>query len=644
MKKFFSILVSLFITGIVLSQTQSIVTINTTGNRNKQLVVDNKTYTITNTTATAEQTITINDLAAGQHSLDVVRVNQYNSRLSTKTYFTVREGYDLAITIASNGSVSTAETLRNRDNAGRPITNAAFNRLYSQTKAKTSSSARTTFLENEFTNTNKRFTATQASQLIKLVNSESMRFKLAKQSYSKITDRENFNLVSNLLNSSSNRTELSNYIASLDLDDDGDYGASDMGVPITAEKFTIIYNEVYAESTASDRNYYLRNFFNKEYNFYTSGQAAQLIRLVQDESYRFDLAKTAYRGVTDPGNYGTVSQLLSNASNRSALELYISNYNNNNSNVRVAMSATDFDKLYSNVYYQSSSSRYNSIYTAFATVGNYFTVAQAKKIIPLVTSENERLLLAKAAYPVLVDRSNYAQFNEFLYSSASETDLYNYVLNYNNNTQTGGYGMNETEFNSLYQNVANSWSQSTRISLLGDAFSNTNRFTTDQTRQLILLVSTESDRLALAKNSYDNVVDKANFSRMYDLFTSTLYRNDLANFVANNGGTGTGVVRVAMTSAEYNNLYSSVKMTFGFGAKMGVLTEIFNKETNYFTVEQAKQLIRLVSDEDNRLTLAKSSYNNIVDTENFNNIYDIFSSQSSKDELRNYVNSNVYIN
>lgn len=53
---------------LLLSQVayeQSSVTIKTTGNRNKQLIVDNKTYTIDNTTTTAISEIVIPDLAAG---------------------------------------------------------------------------------------------------------------------------------------------------------------------------------------------------------------------------------------------------------------------------------------------------------------------------------------------------------------------------------------------------------------------------------------------------------------------------------------------------------------------------------------------------------------------------------------------------
>jgi hypothetical protein len=49
-----------------------------------------------------------------------------------------------------------------------------------------------------------------------------------------------------------------------------------------------------------------------------------------------------------------------------------------------------------------------------------------------------------------------------------------------------------------------------------------------------------------------------------------------------------------------------------------------------------------VSDEDNRLQLAKSSYDNIVDPENFSRLYDVFASQSKRNELAEYVRAYSY--
>ncbi|MEO7393771.1 MAG: DUF4476 domain-containing protein, partial [Chitinophagaceae bacterium] len=118
-------------------------------------------------------------------------------------------------------------------------------------------------------------------------------------------------------------------------------------------------------------------------------------------------------------------------------------------------------------------------------------------------------------------------------------------------------------------------------------------------------------------------------------------RNELMAYVNNyNNGEPTTSVRTPMTDANFNSLYRDIQFRFGIGAKMSSVTEAFANSNNYFTVAQAKQLIQLVSDEDNRLQLAKSAYRNITNPENFTEIYDIFSNQSTKDELAAYVNAN----
>lgn len=520
------------------SQALSTVTINATGNRNRQILVDNNSYTIDNTTTTDVKELVIPNIAPGQHTLELIRNNANSNRQSTKTSFTLREGYDLTITIASNGSISTSEkrTAWQGNNGNRPLTTSQFNKLYTATKAKTSSAARATFLENEFNASARPMTAAQASQLIQLVNSESSRLKLARLSYARVSDRQNFNVVANLLNSTINRNELNNYIATIDTNNEtGD--TNNTTSAIDDAKFKIIYNEILAEPTVADRTYYLSNFFSRDFNYYTSAQAKQFIELVSGEQDRFTLAKAAYRGVTDRENYSIVYPLLSSSANRSALQAHINNLDN--ASPRVAMSPVNFDKLYNSAYNSNSSTaRYTVINKAFTTAGNYFTVAQAKKLIPLVSGESNRLQLAKTSYKVLVDRSNYLQFNDFLSTTASRNDFGNYVNNYDNSS-----------------------------------------------------VST--------------------------------------------------TVKIAMPESTFTTLYNQVRLTFGLGAKYSALADIFNNETNYFTVAQARQLIQLVSSENNRLELAKSSYNNITDPANFTQLYDLLSTQASRNELAAYVNSNA---
>ncbi len=498
------------------SYQQSSVTIKTTGNRNKQLIVDNKTYTINNTSTTSVSEITIPDVAAGQHTLELIRNSQYSTtNSSSKSYFVTRTGYDLELSIAANGSISTTETrVGNWGNGGRgQLSATAYSNLLAKVKAKRSATERSAIIESHLTTSNKKMTAAQASELIKLVNSESLRLKLAKLSYSKISDTEKFSLVSNLLNSTANRTALNDYIATVD------NNPTDTEVALTTAEFNLIYQEVVAEPTALDKLYYLTNFFDRETNFYTAAQANQLLSLINNQTDKNTLISKAYRGVTDKQNFS---------------------------------------------------------YNGGSTINTPMT---------------------------------------------------------------------DATFTTLYNNIKNAYSNTTRYNLLSNALnSTTNYFTTYQARQLLTLVSSENDRLAFAKNAWNNITDQNNFSQLYDLFSSTSNRNDLILYVNTMQNGNTGTVKVAMSETDYNTLYRNVQYNFGIGAKYSSLTEIFNTETNYFTVAQTKKLIQLVSSESNRLELAKLSYNNITDPGNFPQLYDIFTSQASKNELINYVNSIASLN
>ena len=236
--------------------------------------------------------------------------------------------------------------------------------------------------------------------------------------------------------------------------------------------------------------------------------------------------------------------------------------------------------------------------------------------------------------------------NNLLSTQTARNELTTFVNNYDvSNPVYTKVAMKDTEFNTLYRSIQNRFGIGAKMSALNDVFDNeTYFFTTSQARQLIQLVSSDNNRLQLAKASYDNIIDQSNFSQVYDIL-STSARGELEAYVSGNDGMITNptvTTKTPMTTGTYNSLYNSVRNTWGFGAKMSELTEIFDNESYYFTVAQAKQLIQLVSSETNRLQLAKAAYGNITDPENFTLMYDVLSSQSSKNDLSNYVNTYSY--
>ena len=232
-------------------------------------------------------------------------------------------------------------------------------------------------------------------------------------------------------------------------------------------------------------------------------------------------------------------------------------------------------------------------------------------------------------------------------STSSRNEFDAFVRANGNPSSPTRIAMTDASFNSLYTRISNEWGLGVKMSSLTNEFNNSNNyFTAAQTRQLIQLVSDENNRLQLAKLGYDNAVDQENYyNQLYTLLSSTSSRNELDAYVkANSSSTSypTYPTRIAMTDANFNNLYSNISNQWGLGVKMSSLTTEFNNSNNNFTTAQARQLIQLVSDEDNRLQLAKSSYDNIVDPENFSRLYDVLASQSKRNELAEYVRAYSY--
>ena len=410
--------------------------------------------------------------------------------------------------------------------------------------------------------------------------------------------------------------------------------------------FNNLYNSIRNQWGTSKKATMVSNAFaNTNYHF-TTAQAKQLIQLVNSQSNRFTLAKASYRSITDPTNFTQIYDVLNSQSYRDQLAEYVSTYNAGSSST--AMTGSGFNTIYQTAQRQSTTnSKVSYIYNSFTNTNNYFTVSQARQLVQLAPDEANRLYLAKISYRSIIDKNNFSQMNTLLNSQASRNELYTFVNTYDNsNPVYTRIAMKEADFNTLYRDIQNRYGVGAKMSALSNVFATTNYFfTTAQTRQLIQLVSDESNRLELAKASYDNVVDQANFSQLYDIFSNSS-RNALEVYVRDNQTspvyTPPVYTRTPMSNSSFTSLYNEVRNTYGLGAKMSRLTEIFANETYYFTVAQAKQLVQLVSDERNRLELAKSAYGNITDAENFNLMYDVLTSQSSKNELSTYVNTYSY--
>jgi hypothetical protein len=328
--------------------------------------------------------------------------------------------------------------------------------------------------------------------------------------------------------------------------------------------------------------------------------------------------------------------------------------NNYDNNTNARINAIEFNNLYRNIRLQRTpEQRRVMVANAFSGAGNrysYFSSAQVAQLLQLVASDGDRIQLAKQAYPRVYDPANYSKV-ELQFNDVNRDELNTYVYGYNNddvvdNSNSGvviNAAITDASYNTLYNRVRSEWPASTQYNSLYSTFSNSNNyFTTTQAMQLIQLTNSEANRLTLAKMSYRGIVDPGNFTQMYNLFNTQSNRNELAAYVNSyRPGTVYTTYHTAMSDYEFNRTIQDVRSRFLPFEKMTTLTNIFNTSTNYFTSDQAKQLIGLVSSEDNRLQLSKSAYARIVDKTNFRTVYDLLDRQASRDELSAYVNAYV---
>ena len=101
-------------------------------------------------------------------------------------------------------------------------------------------------------------------------------------------------------------------------------------------------------------------------------------------------------------------------------------------------------------------------------------------------------------------------------------------------TPTMGYekGMNDREFNQVLQSISKEWLESNKLKSATQIVK-TNSLTSAQVKQLVLLFSFESNKLELAKQAYQNTVDKKNYFMINDVFSFNSSKDELARFIRN---------------------------------------------------------------------------------------------------------------
>ncbi len=427
-------------------------------NRNYQLVIDGISYYSNNATQNGKKTISLDNLAPGSHELAVYSDDDNRtysdgtsnapaagSLVYSKT-FELRSNYDMNIAVRPNGSVTFSEKTakrRNQDVTSRnktPMTLSTYNQIYQNVRSRSYQSDRISLLTSAFNNTSYNFTTTQVRELLSLISNESRRLELAKLSYSRVTDPSNFNYVSSVFNSQVNRDALEDYVVSREASaysNSNIYNNNGYGRTAMSESdFDAIYRKAGGHFTQKNRITEVRNALNTSTNYFSSYQIRQLVSLIAAQSERLSLLKLGYSRVTDPLEYYQLTDLLSTQSYKDDLSNYIrsqggivrANDNNTYYN-RTPISDASFTEIYNGArshFFQKNT--IEDVRAAFNNTNNYYSTEQIRQLLLLVSSESERLSLAKLSYARVADATNFSRIYE-LFNDANRDELSRYVNN-----------------------------------------------------------------------------------------------------------------------------------------------------------------------------------------------------------------------
>jgi hypothetical protein len=121
-------------------------------------------------------------------------------------------------------------------------------------------------------------------------------------------------------------------------------------------------------------------------------------------------------------------------------------------------------------------------------------------------------------------------------------------------------------------------------------------------------------------------------------------RNNNGGYGQNNGGYNKGGYgngyNQAVSSGEFQQLVANVRSEWFASGKLNIAKQGIGNY--YFTTSQVGQLMQLFSSDNDKLELAKLAYSKTVDPNNYTSLYNLFSIQSSRDELNAFIRGQRY--
>lgn len=392
MKKTIYIFLTVWLSASVQAQVSQQVTFTVNGNKDLQLSIDGINHDLRQAVMNGTVTIIpVNNVNTGQHKYILARTLSANNKTERiAAVFYLRKGYDLSILLNEDGSLALIESKNTEAYVQMlPMQSGDFNTLLNRVKNQKSVTGKKKVITQAFNAAGNFFSSSQAYQLLQQITAQSGRLQLAMLSYDLITDKDNFYKVFEVLQSQSDRNELQTYVQN--------YNKA-VHTAMTDANFNTIYLTIQQQWPSGTQINSITNALNNTDYYFTTAQARKLILLIAGEDNRLQLAKLAYRSITDRNNFYQLNDVFSRQASVDVLTAYTNQYNNSGTGSinRIAMSDASFNALYQTVQLQFfPGERMSAITNAFTNANNFFSTTQVKQLIQLAMFESNRLQLAK---------------------------------------------------------------------------------------------------------------------------------------------------------------------------------------------------------------------------------------------------------
>lgn len=170
-------------------------------------------------------------------------------------------------------------------------------------------------------------------------------------------------------------------------------------------------------------------------------------------------------------------------------------------------------------------------------------------------------------------------------------------------------------------------------------------FNTEQVMKLGMLIETENFRYIFFKTAYEKVYDRDNFLHVKQLLTNPKLKQGINEIYVVPGTTKPYAVadesvevKCFVSDEDYSKLKSDIKKEMSSTQRLEAAKRLI-PEYKCLSANQIEGMLTIFSLEADKIEFAKFCYKYCSDPKNYRTVTGFFTSQASKDEIINYINS-----